>query len=140
MTERSCTYLDPQNQRACTECGRGVEMCQCVNADQTAHERIYSPDGIVINMIRGELDAAREKFPGSEHRMVALGEEFGELCQAMMQHDVDGSQTVPMVLREAVQVAAMAIRVAVDGDANFAYAFPTVEEELPRGPVAGQYD
>ena len=138
--DRTCTYLDPQNQLACTECGRGVELCQCINTDGSAHERIYSPDGIVMTMIQGELDAARTKFPGSEHQLVALGEEFGELCQAMMQHDVDGSQTVAMVLREAVQVAAMAIRVATEGDANFAYSFPTVEEELPRGPVAGQYD
>jgi len=44
------------------------------------------------------------------------------------------------VLREAVQVAAMAIRLAVEGDDNFLYSFPVVEDELPRGPVSRQYD
>jgi hypothetical protein len=44
-----------------------------------------------------------------------------------------------MVLREAVQVASMAIRIATEGDDNFAYMFPTVEEELPRGPVQDRF-
>ena len=138
--QRTCVYLDPHNRPACTECGRDLELCQCVNPDASAQERIHSPDGLVITMIRGELGAARSKFPDNLHQLVALGEEFGELCQAMMEHDRDGSQTVAMVLREAVQTACMAIRVATEGDDNFKYVFPVIEEDLPRGPVARQYD
>jgi hypothetical protein len=33
----------------------------------------------------------------------------------------------------------MAVRVAVEGDDNFLYEFPIIEDELPRGPVGGQY-
>ena len=139
MTDRSCTFLDPHMQERCTECGVTIDLCTCVNINDSAHERLASPDGIVITMIRGELAAARTKFPGSTHQLVALGEEFGELCQAMMEHDVDGSQSTVMVLREAVQVAAMAIRVATEGDENFAYQFPREEEELPRGPVSDRF-
>jgi NTP pyrophosphatase (non-canonical NTP hydrolase) len=104
-----------------------------------AHERVTSPDGIVITMVRGELVAARGKFPESLHQFAALVEEVGELAQALMEHDRDGSQTTAMVLREAVQVAAMAIRVATEGDDNFAYVFPTIEDDLPRGPVTDRF-
>ena len=139
MPDRSCTYLDPHNIPACTECGSGVDLCICVRPDDMAHERLTSLDGIVITMVRGELAAARGKFPTSLHHLAALMEEVGELAQALMEHDRDGSQTIAMVLREAVQVATMAIRVATEGDDNFAYIFPNVEEELPRGPVTDRF-
>ncbi len=139
MTDRTCVYLDPRNQPACTECGNGLDLCQCVLPDNIAHERNNSADGIVMAMVRGELGAARKKFPETTHMLAALMEEVGELAQAMMQHDTDGSQTIAMVLREAVQVACMAIRVATEGDENFAYQFPTVEEDLPRGPVQDRF-
>lgn len=136
MTQRTCTFLDHHRMQRCTECSGTLELCQCVDPDVQALDRLTSPDGIVITMVRGELDAARRKFPGNLHRLVALMEEVGELAQAMMEHDTDGSQTIQMVLREAVQVAAMAIRVATDGDENFSYLFPSIEEDLPRGPVS----
>lgn len=137
---RTCTFLDQQNTERCTECGVSIDLCLCANVDLSAHQRLNSTDGMIISMIRGELDAARGKFPGSTHQLAALMEEVGELAQAMMEHDRDGSQTVQEVLREAVQVAAMAIRVAAEGDENFVYQFPIVEEDLPRGPVGGRYD
>ena len=140
MSYRTCTYLDPHNIKTCTECGQGLELCTCVGLDDLAHERNHSPDGIVIKMVRGELVAAREESPGDLHQLPALVERVGKLAQGMMEHDRDGSCTIQEVLRRAVQAAAMAIRVATDGDANFAYLFPVVEEELPKGPVARQYD
>lgn len=134
MIDRTCTFLDIHRTPRCTECSATLELCQCVDPDTQALERLTNPDGIVITMIRGELDAARKKFPDNLHQLVALMEEVGELAQAMMEHDRDGSQTVQMVLRECVQVAAMAIRVATEGDENFAYLFPQTEEDLPSGP------
>lgn len=98
-----------------------------------------SADGLVFTMIRDELIAAREAFPGKTHMLCATVEEVGELAQAMMQHDRSEGTSVQEVLREAVQVATMAIRIAVEGDDNFLYEFPAVEDELPRGPVGGQY-
>lgn len=136
---RTCTYTDPHNTQRCTECGLTTDLCLCVDVEGSAHDRLQSPDGLVMTMIRGELDAARGKFPDTLHRLAALGEEFGELCQALMQHDIDGSQTTAMVLREAVQVATTAIRIATEGDDNFKYQFPSIEEDLPRGPVTDRF-
>jgi NTP pyrophosphatase (non-canonical NTP hydrolase) len=110
-----------------------------MNVEGFAHDRLHSPDGIVMTLVRGELDAARGKFPDSTHQLAALMEEVGELAQALMEHDRDGAQTIAMVLREAVQVASMAIRLATEGDANFKYVFPATEEDLPRGPVTDRF-
>jgi NTP pyrophosphatase (non-canonical NTP hydrolase) len=91
-------------------------------------------------MIRDELKAAREAFPGKTHMLCALVEEVGEVAKAMMEHDRKEGTSVQQVLREAVQVASMAIRLAVEGDDNFLYEFPIVEDELPRGPMGTTYD
>ena len=140
MTERTCTYRDKHNTVCCTECGSDLSLCQCPTPNEQAQERWTSPDGLVIKMITDELVAAREAFPGSTHMLAALVEEVGELAQAIMQHDRKQGTSVQEVLREAVQVACMAIRLAVEGDENFIYSFPVVEDELPRGPVGRQYD
>ena len=58
----------------------------------------------------GELQRAREKFPRPNLNMVALVEEVGELAKALLDEPYNN------VRREAVQVAVMAMRVAVDGD------------------------
>lgn len=139
MTERSCTYRNPWNVLTCTECGEDLSLCQCPSPEFAAHQRLHSPDGAVFAMIRGELEAARKQFPENTHMLVALMEEVGELSQALIDHDRAQAKSAAEVLREAVQVACMAIRVATEGDDNFAYIFPAVEEELPRGPVGGQF-
>jgi NTP pyrophosphatase (non-canonical NTP hydrolase) len=140
MTRRSCTYQDKRNMPCCTECGSDISLCQCADPDAQAQERWTSPDGLVLKMVTDELESARRAFPGSTHMLAALVEEVGELAQAIMQHDRKQGTSVHEVLREAVQVACMAIRLAVEGDDNFLYGFPVVEEELPRGPVGRQYD
>lgn len=137
---RTCTFANPHNVATCTECGSDLTICQCVAPDDQAHERLTSPDGLVFAMIRDELVAARKAFPENTHKLAALMEEVGELAQAMMHHDRKLGISVHEVLREAIQVACMAVRIAVEGDENFLYEFPIVEDELPRGPVGRQYD
>lgn len=57
-----------------------------------------------------EVKSARAKFPASVGNMVALTEEVGELAKAMIDEPSE------RVRAEAVQVAAMALRVALEGD------------------------
>lgn len=57
-----------------------------------------------------EVLNAQAKFPSSEGSVVALMEEVGELAKAMLDEPIENVWT------EAVQVAAMACRVAVEMD------------------------
>lgn len=59
-----------------------------------------------------EIQNARDKFPGRELTMTALQEEVGELARALM------DESRQRVYNEAVQVAAMAARVTLDGDSS----------------------
>lgn len=57
---------------------------------------------------------ARRKFPGNRLLLAALAEEVGELARALLQRkDRDD------VEREALQVAAVALRIVEEGDATF---------------------
>lgn len=70
--------------------------------------------------VERELSRARQSFPESKHQLAALTEEVGELNEAMIEHH-RGRLNEHMVYKEAIQVAAMAIRVATEGDADFDY-------------------
>lgn len=60
--------------------------------------------------VAAEVGRARTKFPSPAGSMVALMEEVGELARAML------DEPAARVRAEAVQVAAMAMRVAEEGD------------------------
>lgn len=60
--------------------------------------------------VHAEVERAREKFPDPDASMTALTEEVGELAQAFL------DKPWTEVYKEAVQVAAMALRVATEGD------------------------
>ena len=62
--------------------------------------------------VRAELHRARAKFPGDRVMTVALAEEFGELCKAVL------DEPRARVRKEAVQTATMAARVVLDGDSS----------------------
>ena len=80
-------------------------------------------DEVMFQMIREELVRARKKFPTNKHQLVALGEEAGELNNAFLGNEYSNSPA-SNVVSEAVQVACMAIRAAVEGDAEFNYKCP----------------
>lgn len=65
-----------------------------------------------LDQVRAELAHARSKFPGDRIMTLAMAEEFGELVKAVL--DEPSSD----VRKEAVQTAAMAARVVLDGDAS----------------------
>lgn len=62
-----------------------------------------------------EAARARGLFPNNAHLMSALMEEVGELAKALL--DDEGERRV---YAEAVQVAAVALRIATEGDKDFA--------------------
>lgn len=57
-----------------------------------------------------EVQRARKKFPSTPVTMIALMEEVGELAKACL------DESVERITEEAIQVAAMAQRVATEGD------------------------
>lgn len=69
-----------------------------------------------------EIDRARHKFPDTTFLLAALMEEVGELAQALIDHS-KGKQPPENVYAEAIQVAAMAIRIAEEGDPSFTYRY-----------------
>ena len=90
----------------------------------------FRTNRFIVEVAR-EVDSARKKFPTSEHQLAALTEEVGELAQALIDHDRaqkssgGGSMCrtahTRKVYAEAIQVAAMAVRVATEGDASMVY-------------------
>lgn len=62
--------------------------------------------------VRAELMRARAKFPGDHIMTIALAEEFGELCKAVL------DESAANVRKEAVQTAVMCARVVLDGDGS----------------------
>ena len=73
-----------------------------------------------------ETDRARRKFPTNTRRFTALVEEVGEIARAI--NDNEGGARI---YKECVQVASMALRFALEGDADF--GFP------PRGEPGAEW-
>lgn len=85
----------------------------------------------VLNDLVCEIRSARQKFPEPEDRVAAMFEEAGELQKALLEQKEGRPVTQEQIYREAIQAAAMAIRVATEGDANYPLYDP---ESGYRGP------
>lgn len=83
--------------------------------DFLANLAVDSEEAIFLLYVFLELKKAREKFPSSAGVMVALMEEVGELSKAVLEESHE------RVICEAVQVACVAARVAVEGDSLFTH-------------------
>lgn len=85
-------------------------------------ERWLEEDGLPSARFLLDIDAellrARAKFPRNRFQVTALMEEVGELGNALLEHAY-GKGSVENVRKEAVQVAAMACRVAEEGSEEF---------------------
>lgn len=66
-----------------------------------------------LALVEDEVRRSRQKFPGNEHMLAALVEEVGEVSRALLENKPDE------VVAEAVQVAATAVRIVEEGDADF---------------------
>ena len=84
-----------------------------------------------LNDIVDEVDRAREKFPGNKHMMGAFHEEVGEVAKAMLEREYNAQDHAELdmrldvdVYKECVQAAAMALRVATEGDPEYLYQNP----------------
>lgn len=62
-----------------------------------------------------ERDRAIKLFPKSDHVLLALNEEHGELVKAIMDHKY-GKGSIEDVRSEAIQVMAMILRLVEEGD------------------------
>lgn len=67
-------------------------------------------EALFLAAVADELHRARAKHPGDNAIMTVLTEEVGEVAEALMDESAD------RVRQEAVQVAAMAMRLVLDGD------------------------
>lgn len=65
---------------------------------------------LFLQQVDQEVQRARAKFPAGEANLAALMEEVGEVAKAIME------ESDQHVWDEAVQVAAVAMRVAQEGD------------------------
>jgi hypothetical protein len=122
----SQTFSEMEDLRVSTPPAPSITMATTNTAvvNQTYVARMHPDphDTVFLDCIAREVVAARAKFPGNNRQFAALAEEFGELAQALLDHAY-GKGTPEEVYAEAVQVAAMAMRVALGGSGEFPYAY-----------------
>ncbi|BAO53070.1 hypothetical protein KPP23_043 [Pseudomonas phage KPP23] len=94
------------------QAGDGAEALRVELAKglDTLHKK--DPLDVFLADVRAEVLRAREKFPGDRIMLLALAEEFGELIKASL------DEPSANVRKEAMQTAAVACRVILDGDGS----------------------
>lgn len=120
----------------------------CWNAAQNIEDALdgYEPDtrpayepppaeAFLVEVL-AELRRAQAKFPDSVLSLAALMEEVGELAQAMLKVRA-GKWPAERVREEAIQVAVMAMRVALEGDRSFELVSYSEPDKPAACPVCG---
>lgn len=95
-------------------------------------EHRNSADEEFQTAVREEIKRSRVKFPAPDANHAALIEEVGEVAKALMYEPWDN------VVKECVQVATMALRLAVEGDATMR-EFRTLKVHAGSGATMTRY-
>ena len=74
----------------------------------------------IMDCVRREYERALKLFPRKDAgpQVAVLSEEHGEISKALLDHS-RGEDTIDGVFTECVQTAAMAVRLAIGGSAEF---------------------
>ena len=88
--------------------------------DNKTEPSLSERDKRILSLVRDEIEAARNAFPSNVGQHAALVEEVGETAEALIEHS-RGNAPPEAVVKEAVQVAAMAVRLVVEGSDEFPY-------------------
>lgn len=90
-----------------------------------------------LNEVAVETAYIQQKWPGNVNNLAALTEEVGELAKAMLEREYEPKKSVgrEQIYREAVQVAAVALKIALFGDDSFSKSAP--DNELPPSQPSG---
>ena len=70
--------------------------------------------------VAAEVTRARHLFPSNQDQLAAFSEEAGEVAKAFIDYRND-DETAEGLMIECIQAAAMAARLALEGDASFPY-------------------
>ncbi|MBN9092047.1 hypothetical protein [Pandoraea pnomenusa] len=89
----------------------GAALCRAALSADGGEDKRDDVD-VFFDEVKAELRRARAKFPGDRIMTIALAEEFGELCKAVL------DEPAAHVRKEAVQTAVMCARVVLDGDGS----------------------
>lgn len=86
---------------------------------------MIDPVKLFLADVEREVASSRAKFPSNKNMIVALTEEVGELAKGFLDleqgkhHRPTDAAASCDIYEEAVQVAAMGLRIALEGDAGF---------------------
>jgi len=108
---------------------KNFDLTDCAdNADEpdALEEALYQSDMQFFLDVKKEIVSARAKFSNLDLAH-AMTEEFGEVIKALMDQKQKGYVTSDEIYAECVQAAAMAMRLALEGDPCFPkYQPPTI--------------
>lgn len=109
---------------------KGSDMGDAMAMTFLAGGRTETPERMFLRDVEDELAKARAKFPYSGGANTALAEEVGELAKALL------DETPQRIYREAVQVATMAARIALEGD-PLLDQYRTIRQGVGASPARG---
>lgn len=104
-----------------------IKECLFLRAENESLTK--GPMGEMLQSIRKEAMQGSESYPDASGLMMALMEEVGELARAMM------SEPRENIRAEAVQVAALAIRIAIEGDPTLDAIRAKNNADFPLPPI-----
>jgi hypothetical protein len=123
MTPRTCSYYDRRRRLRCTECNVTLDLCQCIEVEETAYKRLNTITGTFVQEVLRE--AQNFEHQPLDHLLERTISELGMVAMKLIQNDKDRSIPDTEVRHELVRLAATITLLAAIGTPEYAYPSDT---------------
>lgn len=117
MSERTCSYHDRRRRLRCTECNLTLDLCQCVEVEELAYQRLASDAGQFLRAVLAEVQNALPV----DHLFERVSEQLGTLGMKIVKNDLNREVSDQEIRREIVYLVANLTILATKGTPEYAY-------------------
>lgn len=113
----NCVFFDRRGRPKCTECGQGVDLCQCTDLNEAAFNRVSTPEGQFLAAVYAQTLLRSNEETHLFERLIA---DFGAVGLKLSNND-NHAQLDSDIRRALVDLASTLTVLATKGTPEYPY-------------------
>lgn len=116
---RDFSFRDNKNIERCIECGVTVALCECVDHQRMAMERLFSKEGAYFRGVTKRMEELESNLPPSLY--IGIVRRVGDIGENLINFTQGDPVTAKMLFQATQDIVALTALLGIYGDPDYDY-------------------